>query len=151
MHTNDSCGAATRLLDMGVEPFLVASTVEGVLAQRLLRRVCRSCAVTRPPRDGELPRDFLVGPLLTSDGLVAESVGCRECRGSGFRGRIGCYELLTVDELSRAEIMKRASSSAVEIAARKGQNLTALRESAAELVARRVTTASEALAAVKTA
>ena len=147
MHTNDSCGAATRLLDMGVEPFLVASTVEGVLAQRLLRRVCRSCSVARAPRDGELPPDFYPG----EDGLVAESVGCRDCRGSGFRGRIGCYELLVVDELSRAEIMKRASSRAVEAAARIGSNLTALRDSSAELVARRVTTASEALAAVKTA
>ncbi len=146
MHTNDSCGAATRLLDMGVEPFLVASTVEGVLAQRLLRRVCRNCSVARPPRDGELPGDFFTG----EDGLVAESVGCRDCRGSGFRGRIGCYELLTVDERSRAEIMKRASSRAVEVAARVEHNLTSLRESAAELVARRVTTAQEALAAVKT-
>ncbi|MFZ4749328.1 MAG: GspE/PulE family protein [Phycisphaerales bacterium] len=146
MHTNDSCGAATRLLDMGVEPFLVASTVEGVLAQRLLRRVCRNCSVARPPREGELPADFFTG----EDGLVAESVGCRECRGSGFRGRIGCYELLTVDERSRAEIMKRASSRAVEVAARVEHNLTSLRESAAELVARRVTTAQEALAAVKT-
>ena len=146
MHTNDSCGAATRLLDMGVEPFLVASTVEGVLAQRLLRRVCRNCSVARPPRDGELPGDFFTG----EDGLVAESVGCRDCRGSGFRGRIGCYELLTVDERSRAEIMKRASSRAVEVASRVEHNLTSLRESAAELVARRVTTAQEALAAVKT-
>jgi len=146
MHTNDSCGAATRLLDMGVEPFLVASTVEGVLAQRLLRRVCRNCSVARLPREGELPADFFTG----EDGLVAESVGCRECRGSGFRGRIGCYELLTVDERSRAEIMKRASSRAVEVAARVEHNLTSLRESAADLVARRVTTAQEALAAVKT-
>jgi general secretion pathway protein E/type IV pilus assembly protein PilB len=146
MHTNDSCGAATRLLDMGVEPFLVASTVEGVLAQRLLRRVCRACAVARAPRDGELPPDFRTG----HDGLIAESVGCRECRGSGYRGRIGCYELLTVDERTRTEIMRRASSRAVESAARIDGNLTTLRDSAAELVARRVTTANEALAAVKT-
>ncbi len=146
MHTNDSCGAATRLLDMGVEPFLVASTVEGVLAQRLLRRVCRACTTSRAPRAGELPPDFRAG----DDGLVAEAVGCRECRGSGYRGRIGCYELLTVDEPTRAEIMRRASSRAVEVAARAGGNLTTLRDSAADMVARRVTTASEALAAVKT-
>ena len=146
MHTNDSCGAATRLLDMGVEPFLVASTVEGVLAQRLLRRVCKACATARAPRDGELPPDFRAG----DDGLVAESVGCRDCRGSGFRGRIGCYELLALDEPTRAEVMRRASSRAIEIAARKGNNLTSLRDSAADLVARRVTTAGEAIAAVKT-
>jgi general secretion pathway protein E/type IV pilus assembly protein PilB len=146
MHTNDSCGAATRLLDMGVEPFLVASTVEGVLAQRLLRRVCKACTTARAPREGELPPDFRAG----DDGLVAESVGCRECRGSGFRGRIGCYELLALDEPTRAEIMRRASSRAIEVAARKGNNLTSLRESATDLVARRVTTAGEAIAAVKT-
>lgn len=147
MHTNDSCGSATRLLDMGVEPFLVASTVEGVLAQRLLRRVCRACAGSRPPRKGELPDGFRAG----DDGLVADAVGCRECRGTGFRGRIGCYELLTIDERSRAEIMRRASSRAIETAARIDSHLTSLRESAADLVARRVTTASEAIAAVKTA
>jgi general secretion pathway protein E/type IV pilus assembly protein PilB len=131
---------------MGVEPFLVASTVEGVLAQRLLRRVCKACVVARAPRDGELPPDFHAG----DDGLIAESTGCRECRGSGYRGRIGCYELLTVDERTRTEIMRRASSRAVEAAARIDGNLTTLRDSAAELVARRVTTANEALAAVKT-
>ncbi|MFM1803649.1 MAG: hypothetical protein RL136_528 [Planctomycetota bacterium] len=147
MHTNDSCGAATRLLDMGVEPFLVASTVEGVLAQRLLRRVCRSCVHMRAPREGELPQGF----FADASGLIAESTGCRECRGSGFRGRIGCYELLTVDELTRAEIMRRGSSRAVEVAAREHGNLTSLRESAAVLVANRVTTVGEAVAAVKTA
>ena len=146
MHTNDSCGAATRLLDMGVEPFLVASTVEGVLAQRLLRRACRACAIAREPKPGELPSDFHPG----LDGLIAESVGCRECRGTGFRQRIGCYELLTIDERSRTEIMRRASSRTIEIAARAEHNLTSLRESAAELVARRITTITEALAAVKT-
>ena len=115
-------------------------------AQRLLRRVCRNCAVTRPPQAGELPPDFYAG----EDGLIAESVGCRECRNSGYRGRIGCYELLVVDEQVRVEIMRRASSRAVEVAARNGNNLTTLRDSAAELVARRVTTPSEALSAVKT-
>ena len=146
MHTNDSCGAATRLLDMGVEPFLVSSTVEGVLAQRLLRRACRSCAIAREPKPGELPPDFHPG----HDGLIAEAVGCRDCRGTGYRQRIGCYELLNIDERSRTEIMRRASSRTIEIAAREEHNLTSLRESAAELVARRITTISEALAAVKT-
>ena len=145
LHTNDAAGAATRLLDMGVEPFLVASTLEGVLAQRLLRRVCRTCAVTRPPHADELPPGFHPG----ADGLVAEAVGCRDCRNSGYRGRIGCYELLEVAEPVRAEIMRRASSDAIVQAARSTGSLTTLRDSAAELVARRVTTAAEALAAVK--
>jgi len=145
MHTNDSCGAATRLLDMGVEPFLVSSTVEGVLAQRLLRRVCRACATTRPPRTGELPPGYRAG----ADGLLADGLGCRECRGTGMKGRIGCYELLIVDELVRAEVMKRSSSRAIESAARAGGHLTSLQESAADLVAARVTTVAEAVSAVK--
>lgn len=146
LHTNDAAGAATRLLDMGVEPFLVASTVEGVLAQRLLRRVCRLCVIARAPHAGELPPDF----TLPADGLVAEAIGCRECRGSGYRGRIGCYELLEIDEPVRAEIMRRSSSASITAAARLNDRLTSLRESAAELVAARVTTPGEALAAVKT-
>ena len=147
LHTNDAAGAATRLLDMGVEPFLVASTVEGVLAQRLLRRVCRSCVVARKPNAGEVPPDFQLAP----DGLIAEAVGCRECRGSGYRGRIGCYELLEIDEPVRAEIMRRASAASIANAARGAGRLTTLRDSAAELVASRVTTPGEALSAVKTA
>ena len=135
------------VLDMGVEPVLVASTVEGVLAQRLLRRVCRSCVVTRPPHAGEVPPDFSLAP----DGLIAEAVGCRECRGSGYRGRIGCYELLEIDEPVRTEIMRRASAASIAHAARAAGRLTTLRDSAAELVANRVTTPGEALSAVKTA
>ncbi len=145
LHTNDAATAATRLLDMGVEPFLVASTVEGVLAQRLLRRVCRECVVKRAPHAGELPADF----ALSADGLLAEAVGCRACRGSGYRGRIGCYELLAFDEGVRSAVMKRASSSAICAAAKAGNRLTTLRESAAELVASRTTTPAEALASVK--
>jgi len=147
LHTNDAAGAATRLLDMGIEPFLVASTVEGVLAQRLLRRVCRVCATTRPVRPDELPANF----AAPADGLVAEAVGCRECRGSGYRGRIGCYELLQFDDAVRAEVMRRASAAAIARAAMGSGHLTSLRDAAADLVAQRVTTPGEALAAVKTA
>jgi general secretion pathway protein E/type IV pilus assembly protein PilB len=147
LHTNDAAGAATRLLDMGVEPFLVASTLEGVLAQRLLRRVCRQCGIARPPHAGELPEGFTAGP----DGLVAEAVGCRDCRNSGYRGRIGCYELLELDDASRAELMRRGSSTALANAALASGRLATLREAAAALVAARVTTPSEAVASVKTA
>ncbi|MEY3022302.1 MAG: hypothetical protein RIS86_1500, partial [Planctomycetota bacterium] len=145
LHTNDAAGAATRLLDMGVEPFLVASTLEGVLAQRLLRRVCKACTTARLPHADELPPGF----RPSDDGLVAEAVGCRDCRSSGYRGRIGCYELLRVEEPVRAEIMRRSSSEAIARAAHDAGALTTLREAAADLVARRVTTAAEALSAVK--
>ncbi|MFM7051882.1 MAG: GspE/PulE family protein [Planctomycetota bacterium] len=146
LHTNDAAGAATRLLDMGVEPFLVASTVEGVLAQRLLRRACKACAGERRATDEEIRAGF-----GGADGVVAEARGCRECRNSGFRGRIGCYELLTLDAAVRQEIMRRASADRVAAAAASAGGLTTLRESASELVRLRTTTPGEALAAVKSA
>ena len=103
LHTNDSAGAATRLLDMGVEPFLVASTVEGVLAQRLVRRVCRHCSVRVHPTPAELPPGFGEVP---AEGLPS-AVGCRECRGTGYRGRVGICELLTSSEATKELVMAR--------------------------------------------
>ena len=91
------------MMELGVPAYLINATLLGVLAQRLLRRVCRTCAVTRPPHADELPPGFHPG----ADGLVAEAVGCRDCRNSGYPGRIGCYELLEVAEPVRAEIMRR--------------------------------------------
>ena len=145
LHTNDAAGAATRLLDMGVEPFLVASTVEGVLAQRLLRRICRACLATRAATDEER----LAGLGGDAEGTVAFGAGCRDCRNSGYRGRVGCYELLEVDEAVRGEIMRRASADRIAAAARAAGRLTTLRDAAGELVAARVTSPAEALAAVK--
>jgi type II secretory ATPase GspE/PulE/Tfp pilus assembly ATPase PilB-like protein len=145
LHTNDAAGAATRLLDMGVEPFLVASTVEGVLAQRLLRRICRSCLATRSATEEER----LAGLGGDAGGVVAFGAGCRDCRNSGYRGRVGCYELLEIDEGVRSEIMRRASADRIAAAARTAGRLTTLRDAAGELVAARVTSPTEALAAVK--
>jgi general secretion pathway protein E/type IV pilus assembly protein PilB len=145
LHTNDAAGAATRLLDMGVEPFLVASTVEGVLAQRLLRRICRSCLATRSATEEER----LAGLGGDAGGVVAFGAGCRDCRNSGYRGRVGCYELLEIDEGVRSEIMRRASADRIAAAARAAGRLTTLRDAAGELVAARVTSPTEALAAVK--
>ena len=141
LHTNDSAGAATRLLDMGVEPFLVASTVEGVLAQRLVRRACASCARRAVPAAGELPPDF--GPV--PPGGIPHAVGCKECRGSGYRGRVGVYELLTAGDATRELVMQRASSGRVAEAARRTGDLALLREDAFEKVRSGLTTLEEAL------
>jgi type II secretion system protein E len=98
LHTNDAAGAYTRLADMGVEPFLVASTVEAIMAQRLVRRLCDKCKEAYEPDTDELPADFPF-ELLTGQPLY-RSVGCRECRHVGYRGRLGIYELmLTTNEL----------------------------------------------------
>ncbi len=141
LHTNDSAGAATRLLDMGVEPFLVASTVEGVLAQRLLRRVCVHCSERRPASASELPPSF--GPAPEA-GLV-HAVGCRECRGTGYRGRVGIYELLTASEATRELVMTRASSGRIAEAALRSGDLALLRADAFEKVRAGTTTLDEAL------
>ena len=112
LHTNDATGATTRLLDMGVEPFLVSSSVEGVLAQRLVRRLCEQCAEAYRPDRADLPGDF----ELASGQTLVRAAGCRVCRDTGYRGRIGAYELLTVSDAIREMIMERLN--APRIAAR---------------------------------
>jgi general secretion pathway protein E/type IV pilus assembly protein PilB len=115
LHTNDAAGAYTRMVDMGVEPFLVASTVEAVMAQRLLRRLCPECKVPYDPASDELPADF---PLEKLDGRpLYKAVGCRTCRGVGYAGRMGIYELMTTTEKIRDLANERVSSWEIRRAA----------------------------------
>jgi general secretion pathway protein E/type IV pilus assembly protein PilB len=108
LHTNDASGAFTRMIDMGVEPFLVASTVEAVMAQRLVRRLCPQCKQPYRPVEGELPPDF-PWERLGNDQLFKQQ-GCRECRNTGYRGRLGIYELLVTSDEIREFVHARASS-----------------------------------------
>lgn len=98
LHTNDAAGAFTRMADMGVEPFLVASTVEAVMAQRLVRRLC-DCKKAVVPSKDDVPSDFPFEKLGSTP--IYEAVGCRECRNVGYSGRLGVYELLVVDDKLR--------------------------------------------------
>lgn len=101
LHTNDAAGAFMRLVDMGVEPFLVASTVEGIMAQRLVRRLCPDCCEEYKPNYNEVPDDFPFDEV-TYGASIFRPVGCRNCRGTGFSGRMGIYELLeTNDEVRK--------------------------------------------------
>jgi general secretion pathway protein E/type IV pilus assembly protein PilB len=109
LHTNDAPGAMTRLLDMGVEPFLVSSSVEGVLAQRLVRRVCKHCAAPYTPDAVDLPPGF--DP--SEDGTLTRGAGCRECNHTGYRGRIGLYELLKSSDQLRDDIMQGRSAGEI--------------------------------------
>jgi len=111
LHTNDAAGAFTRLGDMGVEPFLVASTVEAIMAQRLVRRLCKSCRQEVDPSKVELPNDFPVDQL---QGSLFQAVGCRECRNVGYSGRMGVYELLVTTEAVRELAQERASTWAIK-------------------------------------
>ncbi|WOO41924.1 GspE/PulE family protein [Rubellicoccus peritrichatus] len=114
LHTNDAAGAITRLIDMEIEPFLISSSVELVIAQRLIRRLCHSCA-TRDDRDITQVTSCLVAldipasEIKYAHGLKIPS-GCEDCRGLGFRGRIGIYEILRVDE-SIHELINRSASA----------------------------------------
>jgi type II secretion system protein E len=109
LHTNDAPGAFTRLVDMGVEPYLVGSTVEGVMAQRLVRRLCPKCKEAYRPNPDELPRDF---PDLNIETLY-RPVGCRDCREIGYSGRLGVFELLITDDTIRDMSSERVSATKV--------------------------------------
>lgn len=108
LHTNDAASAVTRLMDMGVAAFLAASTVQGVLAQRLIRRLCTACQRRRPATEEE--QAFLGQPLVRE---VTESAGCDACQGAGYYGRIGIYELLTLSDALRDLVAKKAQASAL--------------------------------------
>ena len=109
LHTNDAPSAVTRLLDMGVEPFLIASSVRGVLAQRLIRRLCDACAVDGAPDDDE--RASL--GVETSATVRHAGPGCPACRQTGYRGRTGIHELLAFDDGVRTRVMARADASTI--------------------------------------
>jgi general secretion pathway protein E/type IV pilus assembly protein PilB len=109
LHTNDAPSAFTRLIDMGVEPFLVASTVEGVMAQRLVRTICPECKVEFEPEHHEIPSDF----PMPKDGRLRlwKGAGCRACRQGGFRGRMGIYELMVTGDSIREMCVQRLNAS----------------------------------------
>lgn len=103
LHTNDAPSALTRLLELGIAPYLVASTVDAILAQRLVRTVCRGCR-----------EEFRLTNSSAADSLLPETEwrgrGCAQCHGTGYRGRTGIYELLIADDLLRAEVMRRGGA-----------------------------------------
>ncbi|MDY0061091.1 MAG: type II secretion system ATPase GspE [Myxococcota bacterium] len=116
IHTNDAAGAFTRLLDMGIEPFLVASTLLAALAQRLVRLLCKECRVPYQPTALELQRLGIApdDPRLAHATICRPGpVGCPECQGTGYRGRTGIYELLEVDDAVRQLVMAHADSGAI--------------------------------------
>ncbi|HCK55691.1 MAG TPA: general secretion pathway protein GspE [Planctomycetaceae bacterium] len=138
LHTNDAASAFTRLIDMGVEPFLASSTVEGVMAQRLVRRLCEECREPYTPEESEMPADF-PRPLPE---VLYRPVGCRACRETGFAGRTGIFELLRTDEGVRELCVERASSSRIRKHGLEN-GMTTLRQSGWEKVAAGITDVEE--------
>jgi type II secretory ATPase GspE/PulE/Tfp pilus assembly ATPase PilB-like protein len=122
LHTNDAPGAITRLIDMGIEPFLVASAIELVIAQRLVRRLCQDCAKYAPVNKAKL-RETFIG--LGIDPAEADTVdqlkvlcGCDRCRNTGYRGRIGIFEIFLPDDNVQDLILRRESTRALAAKAR---------------------------------
>ena len=152
LHTNDAPGAITRLIDMGVEPFLVASAVELVIAQRLVRRLCPACAKPKPADHARIQADLVaLGlPATLADGVheLASPVGCRQCRGTGYRGRIGIFEILHPKPLHDLIVKRESGRALTEQAIANG--MTTLAQSGWERVRNGQTTFDELLRALST-
>jgi len=140
LHTNDAASAPMRMIDMGVEPYLVSSTLIGSMAQRLVRKICAKCKTEFRPTREKLPRDLQLGP----DEPLFYGQGCPACRNVGYRGRSGLYELLAMGDEISAKIMERAPSPEI-VAAGRQHGLRLLREDGWLKVRRGVTTIEEVL------
>ena len=143
LHTNDSPSTVTRLRDMGVPPFLITATVEAILAQRLVRRICANC------REEVVPgADVMADLQLTTDQTVGKKFfrgkGCEKCNRTGYKGRLGLYELLIMTDELRDMIMRNASTEDLREAARKNGMVT-LRDSGMEGIFGGLTTAEEVI------
>ncbi len=144
LHTNDAPGAITRLLDMGVEPYLCASSIVAVLGQRLLRRNCPACA--QPSVETQPALDSLRITKAMVDGhILMRGPGCDHCAGTGFKGRTGLFELLVVDETIRKMTTDRVSASVIKAHATENMSMRTLLEDGRRAVLAGLTTPEEVL------
>jgi len=162
IHTNDAAGAITRLVDLGVQPFLVASSLMALLAQRLVRRVCMECREAYTPSDEDLlsigidPGDFASGVArrVKFKGVAAgppefmlfraREGGCPSCLGAGYKGRTAIYELLIIDEKIRQLAIKNVDAQTLKMTA-VASGMRTLREDGAQKVLAGLTTTAEVL------
>jgi general secretion pathway protein E/type IV pilus assembly protein PilB len=145
LHTNDAPSAFTRMIDMGVEPFLVSSTVEGVMAQRLVRTICPDCKTEFVPDMDELPMDFplrkgapkpapeiaiqqgmveMMGAAAGGEIKLWKGTGCRSCRQGGFRGRTGVHELMVNNDVIKELVVQRVNAGVIRLEALKSGMIT---------------------------
>jgi len=127
LHTNDAPSAIARLLDLGLEPFLITATLEGIVAQRLVRTICPRCKEQLRPTE-EVLMELGLKPEDVKDQVFYHGTGCDYCRGTGYSGRVAIFEIMLLDDETRALIMKRASTGILREAARK-RGMRTLRES----------------------
>jgi general secretion pathway protein E len=145
LHTNDAPGAATRLVDMGVEPYLVASSLELVAAQRLVRLICKQCKEEMPREEVEKLRAEFGGEVPAN---IYRGKGCRNCQGTGYRGRQGVFEMMPVSDEIRALILEHASSRVIRKVALE-QGMKSLRGDGWRLIGEGKTTPEEVLRLTK--
>lgn len=141
IHTNDAPGAVTRLVDMGVEPFLVSSSLLAVLAQRLVRKVCANCVQYHVPQAVELENLGLDADVF-GGGKIAVTKGCAECGGTGYKGRMVVHELMMIDDNIRTLIMEKTDSAIIKKAAQ-AQGMVSLRQSGIQKVLEGITSPVE--------
>jgi len=145
LHTNDSISSATRLIDMGVEPFLAASSIRAIVAQRLVRKLCDECSEPQTLSKDEhawMARHLDEHQVL--NGTPKRAVGCHRCNQTGFRGRIGIFEMLVMDD-AIADALRRADNALFVERARAQNGFKPLLVSALEHVVNGVTTIKEAI------
>ena len=143
LHTNDAPSAVARLIDLGVQPFLVASSVRAVLAQRLIRRLCSNCKQPSELTDTEL-RALGIEPGQISEAQVMKPIGCEECRQIGYRGRMGIFEIFVIDDEARHMINKRSPTFVLRQRARE-LGMRTLREDGVRKVLAGLTSADEVI------
>ena len=141
LHTNDAASAATRLVDMEIEPFLVASVVRAIVAQRLIRVICSECKEGYVP-EPEMLKEVGITPEQLKGGKVYRGKGCPACSGTGYRGRTGIYEILLVSETIRQLIMKKADSVSIGRQAVE-EGMKTLREDGARKIVEGITALEE--------
>jgi len=143
LHTNDAAASITRLVDMGIEPFLVSSSVICIMAQRLVRSVCKDCARKYTPEEAELKK---LG--LTQEDLKGRQfyrpVGCPNCLETGYAGRTGIHEIMMMTDAVRSEVMKGSDASSIKKVAQAG-GMKTLREDAAQKIMMGWTSVEEVL------
>lgn len=144
LHTNDSSSAVTRLIDMGIEPFLVTSSVNAILAQRLVRKICPSCRQEYFPENESLLDIGLSKDMLSKDGYLFRGAGCPECIDTGYKGRTGIYEILVMNDPIKSTILKTSDSNIIKNMAIK-EGLHTLRKDGARKVENGITTIEEVL------
>ncbi|MEM7233410.1 MAG: GspE/PulE family protein, partial [Planctomycetota bacterium] len=127
LHTNDAPSAVTRIMDLGLESFLIAATLEGIVAQRLVRRICTNCKTPYDPSDKEL-YELELTPTMVQDRQFYYGAGCKQCNKTGYKGRVALFEMLVASDRVRNMIMDMSSTAELREAARE-EGMRSLRDS----------------------